>query len=332
MPVRQRSAWWNVAIALCTATVSVAQEAVLPRDRQVLVPAVNPSDSTKRIAAVSAVALGQRGEVVLADNKRHELRWFDANGAEIAKRPLKTGSGRVVYAAAIAIAESGEVLVLDRIEYTVHAFARGGQPAAPRTAAAPGFEALNMCYGNGMMLLAGVNNDHLLHAYANGGKRLRSFAEPMGSPAARRAISMSGTMVACSPESDLYVTAYKALAFVRAFRGDGAPAWSYEIPNFRGLDIRSAPDGSVTFRKPRGAADGIRAVAVVGDGRVVVQVARGGSSRLETHVLSAKDGRSLAVDTTIAEIVASGGNRIGIVSNEGRPHVRVFSGAAKHRR
>ena len=333
MSARQSNAWWGVAIASFTASFGGAQQRPLAGSAPIVVPAVQPSDSTQRIVAVSAVALGQQGEVVLADNKRHELRWFDAHGAEIAKRPLKTRSGRPVFAASIAITESGEVLVLDRIEYTAHIFGRGTQSATSRTVVAPGFEALTMCYADGVMVLAGVNNDHLLHVYASGGKRVKSFAPPLGSIAAQRAISMAGTLLACTTGKDLYATANKAFPLVRTFHRDGTLAWSYEIPKFRGLDIRTTPDGAVTFRKARGAADGIRTLTVLTDGRVVVQIARGGSSLIETHVLAANNGDVLEVNTNTPEIAASGGNRIGIVSNkDAMPHVKVLSVTAQPRR
>jgi hypothetical protein len=277
-----------------------------------------------------ALATGER--VIVVEGETNSLVVLSLDGRTLSTMP-NTGPGapRLGFPNQLALSQQGELLVLDAQTPRLARFSvRGDSLTLSSVLRLQGMTAVSgMCSLGGRVFIVGITpptaSSKLVHTIGEDGEVTSSFGEVFGPSDQHSRLLYGHAQLLCMTREGLVVIASDNYPEVRAYDEHGTLLWSREIPDFRQVSYQKTARGGVRFVTPAdGLWDSTVSVFSPAEGMVAVQIGRRrgqGSdtpfSRIETRILSALDGRQLAVQHDLPLVKGTGASRLFAVDEAG---------------
>lgn len=260
--------------------------------------------------------------IVILDQSLNQLRLYASDGTPRRQisRPGR-GPGELSRPAALAVTAHG-LDVLDAGSQRVTRFTVSLDTAYYSGEIPLDFNAFDICELNGVLFSLGFREGRSIHAFVDG-KASHSFGAAWGPPHPLLRRSLSRGYLACSKETGLVIAGSLLIPELRAFNSHGRPLWSYKVPHFVTVAMRSNHDGSVTYSTPAvGYYEQLVSLHAFDNGFIVAQIGRVYPStstklpagRLRTIILD-PSGRLIGEQTNLPRIVAVSTSKL-LVSHE----------------
>lgn len=287
------------------------------------------------------VQTDRSGNIFVLDRQALELRWFGPDGRFLGRAGGEgAGPGELRAPSGLGIDADGQLHVLDIRNVRISTY-EPTDSGLVHVGDAPQVRGYNLCVLGHRRYVVLPDEKAVIHEVGRDGSGVRSFGEP--EPLDReterelsahvpvlRALSNRGPLH-CDSNSDTVLLLSERLPLVRAFSSDGEPLWRMTLEDYHrvrwesgrgGRGVRMAPDpGS-------GSAHTGRAITTDAAGRVIVTLHEGSladpDGRLETRVLSSRDGEEVGRTPVPMTITAVQDGRFYGYSEQPFPRVLVF--------
>jgi hypothetical protein len=267
---------------------------------------------------IGDVAVGHQGEIYALDVLRKRVSALTPDGRALWRFGREGhGPGEFTDPVAVAAAEGGRLYVLDRANQRIEIL-RVTPATATRVDAIPlDFAAEDMCVSDGRrVFLLGARRGRLLHELdPSSGRIIRSFAhDTAAADLLMQSYRTSGYLL-CAPGNELALLPLLRPEVQRFSAESGALLGTVKIPGYHAVRVRRLSDGSVQFYTKGGPHDYASSIALLPDGRPIVQVGRlrrGGSRHefesLRSYEISWRDNVARGISSALPRIVTLHGD------------------------
>jgi hypothetical protein len=114
-----------------------------------------------------------------------------------------------------------------------------------------GFAASDMCVSLDSIYVLGYKNNSIVHVFDLGGAMIQSFGDspPDEHPLLR--ITLSDGLIACHKTGSVVAVFFRHLPLINVY-DQGSLLFTRRLPDYRPVDIRTEPDGTVLWAYPEG--------------------------------------------------------------------------------
>jgi hypothetical protein len=273
--------------------------------------------------AIASAALDRSGNLYVLDGSDNTIRVFDQNGRWLGTFARSgRGPGDLSTPNRLLYDGTGRLFVTDEVNGVVEFGVDATGQLRHRRTFGVDLRPRSACLFGRKLVIGGYRQRRIIHAIDSAGTVATSFGNPIPPIIPREILAQSGpdttqalldfanraaVILSCSDSADLIVAAQAAGPTVRAYRGDGALLWEYEIPAYQGNKyFRQGGDLVVAYGK-----DFTTTVEIIDDRCVLVQVRRsefgrgasGSGGRVSTQPVAL---RSILLDSRTGVLLAEG--------------------------
>lgn len=318
------------------------------QDHDFVVRLMQPQATTKlsRIATVSevssigpAVILG--GRLVVQTEGPTVIEVFDANGQSLGFLPSRGDPVRFADRSPMAVIARDTLVILDRRGRQL-VFYSGQQPIPHYVRA----ERLDHAYvdacslGNALLLyrIDGTGAVYVRHQ-KNGGRQ-SLLVDSLWTPRPAVQQTLNDARLVCDPAGKGFALIGVHSPQVRWYRADGSIEWQHDIPGYRRIVSTSTGSGVFTMSVPRGGYHALMRAVIAADSLLLLQLAIidtttlawGGRRPLTSHAFEVRSGRPLPSRGFGGDLLASEGNAVWALGDQGLYLTRHAVRAERDRR
>lgn len=291
-------------------------------------------DATREFGLVQDAATDDQGRVYTLDSRYQRVRVHDRDGRLLAEAGRGgRGPGEFFIPRSLVLDTNGDVHVLDQGNVRIHRYRLAGDELELLGTTPFQSLAVDLCAIGEQYAIYGHDTEGIVRILDRSGSVVRYISPPAHDSSTSRLRRAATGPMACIPEHGMIVVAAQQNGTVRAFGEAGEAIWSVTLPDFTGLSSSDGPDGSVTYSvSDAGFYHQVESLFVVSGNVLAVQWLELGEGtmpgevpilRTLTHLLDARDGSRIGLQTDLPLVKRSYGASMISISSDPFPQVAV---------